>query len=337
MKKVFGGRRARCLGWIADHSHSMAESRSSSPEYRALGENVIRDDRVSAKRAKKFHQWAAAKGHTGSLSDALSQYHKFAVRTDPLGTFLDPVINGHNFVSGKPRDLATVVDVTGLGFVLQRAGGRVAELEDFTPATTADPDALNALLRSELGIDKAARRRTAVAVILRAMNLALAEPDLAHHPIWTADWRDFVARADPKQATSWLRAVGVGPPSGERWLIVLKYTSTAAGQLVRPTQLDAGAYAYHFPSPRRLGAGRGGQAAWLKLKHARHPKIWLPLREFIHHQVPFRDEYYDDDAFPAGLTEAACDCPLLPNRARHLSALQQHFPKAGIVAWSQLD
>jgi len=74
-----------------------------------------------------------------------------------------------------------------------------------------------------------------------------------YHPVWATRW-DLFELFVGEGANRWRQVFGVRPePEPPSWLLVLKYKATEAGELYRPTQLDAGWYGFHFPPPELEG------------------------------------------------------------------------------------
>jgi len=108
-----------------------------------------------------------------------------------------------------------------------------------------------------------------------------------NRPIWVARWTQLRKSLKKVEPSSWNSAVGVFR-SRRTLQLVLRYAASGV-RLVRPTQLDIGYYAFHFPSPSTLDKSRGGFAMSLHdYGVTRPPEL---ISEYIHppRQFQFAD------------------------------------------------
>src|SRR4029077_447694 len=111
---------------------------------------------------------------------------------------------------------------------------------------------------------------------------AKLDKDEPFNPTWAVLWNDLEMSLDnpPEQ---WLEVLGVPKQESGRWLVALRYTVGEAGTLARPTLLDAGWNAYHFPSPPQAPPRYGGHPMNLG-DHVQAKRLpW----EYVHSQISF--------------------------------------------------
>jgi hypothetical protein len=279
--KLFGRSASAGLADWAALASGLVET--GNPHDRAAAINFIVDGRVSEDRAENFYQWCRESGNAAGLALAAEEYLR-QVRQAPDATFLHED-NGNNIIGTADRliaddePLATVLDLTGLAELLRT--GRLGDLGGLQapPAAKAVTDEeIHKFYKDRLrNPDPEIRDRT-VDAILHAVYLS------ERHPTWATRWDHFMSRIDATPE-SWLEAVGVYKETYPRWILVLRYTAGEARPLVRPTQLEAGWYGFHFPSPPAGSAEAGGHAMSLR---ERDGNLRLPLLpEFLHARVRF--------------------------------------------------
>lgn len=153
------------------------------------------------------------------------------------------------------------------------------------------------------------------------------------NPTWVTAWEKFepyigsFKAGGMYTADRWNQVVGVGT-TGNQWQIVLKYPARKAGMIFRPTQLDGGFYAYHFPSPVTAGMGLGGHP--MDLSGPGPTQGLLP--EYIHEQIEPDIRYWEDAGRLIGRT-AGEPYSLTRLRRRHYERLKGHYQ--GVAEWMQ--
>jgi len=319
---------------LAKSAQDLADTGSEHDH--AAAENFAHDSRVGDARAIRFSEWCRRTDNDSTLRLAAEEYLREQVRKSPDETFLHSD-NAHNRIGygggggvhiAKDDPLATVLDLTGLAGVLR--GGRLAglpELQDLPAAAAVSDDQINRYFDGRLGNpDNTVRDRT-VQDVLEAIRLAGAR-----HPSWASPWDRFMNRIDATPE-SWLAAVGLPRATYPRWVIVLRYTVGEAGFLVRPTQLEAGWFGFHFPSPAMGRPDRGGHAMSLSDRPAGQRLPILP--ELIHPQVRFRVHHWRATGRMCGVTSRVVG-PLarLPEyRRAHRDDLTAEYGAPALVDW----
>jgi hypothetical protein len=109
-------------------------------------------------------------------------------------------------------------------------------------------------------------------------------------PVWAMSAKVFFDDIDlgKDSPDRWFEVVGVHLDTAPVWAILLQYPLRDAGTVARPTILDAGGYAYHFPSPPGINAGLGGFMMDLCID----PACDHVRGEFVHETIDFKLEYW---------------------------------------------
>lgn len=262
---------------------------SGDEERRAMGSNLAVDQRVSPEREARFDALQGEPRDPDALWTAVIKHHHDWIqqRHEPL--FLAPD-NFHNVVtalhgerpSSIPLDtkLARIIDLTGLCWVFKWA--REAGLDAFERFPRGPTDAsCNRWLEDTR---KSQGSRSLVQDALEAMDrYGRTRP---YQPTWATAW-DLLERYRDAGATRLCQLMGLDKDAGH-WVAVLVYTAREAGTVLRPTQLDAGQYDCHFPSPPGAPLSAGGHPMDL----AADPAVPL-LPEYIHRQIPHKIEHFD--------------------------------------------
>lgn len=305
-------------------------SASSEPSDQALATNVRYDHRVTLDRERQFGITTGRPGTGPAFLKALRDYLWDRVRTQANPDFLDPRLNAGNILTdGRPglgaihpdHEVVRVLDLNGLQTVYGASKSAVDSrgrpiFDDFPMS----PDATSVLewLDEKLGRGPA-ETELFIAATLRALGeYALRHP---YHPSWCTSWSDFAPHAT-EMPDRWGEIVGVPNTRGvARWLIILRYSVREAGTLCRPTQLDAGDYQWHFPSPPSRPATGGGSAMDLALTA---PPV---LRcEYIHMQIPHSIDHWFAAGRLLGRGGARGPAQLREMRMKHRQVLQTSSP-----------
>lgn len=304
--------------------------------------NVRHDHRVSEERAEHFDRVMGRPRGGRAVRHALSDYHLRHVRhptqladgaREPPD-FLDSRFNAANILEPNPDiPLGTVLDLSRLGAVFRWAGReRLDGFEEF-PDNDSVPTGLNAWLTARLEPPEA--REAWIQRILDVVDRSSID-QAPYHPTWCTLW----SHLDPhlrNGADTWAGALGL--PCGDaqgtdrgavpHWLIVLKYTVRQAHRLCRPTILDVGWGAYHFPSPPKLPRVSGGVVMDVRPD----PPQAVQLPEYIHAQIPFRISYWIAGGRLCQPTSGAAPANLCSLRSRHHGLLADRYGADDVNAW----
>jgi hypothetical protein len=252
----------------------------------AMSLNIRYDHRVSKERADSFERYCHESSLDGDRWNAIERYHEDRIRTCVQPDFLDAALNGQNWMSkgdvSEEFELVRVLDLNGLRDVYFWA--KEAQIPPFEEMRPEDFNDLSGWLNPYLENKPAEEIRYFIERILLAMRRFRREKQV-YQPSWAAAWRQFQPYA-AGPANVWLHRLGIFRMTYGRWCVLLKYTlDEIGGPLVKPTQLDAGRYAYHFPSPKGAFCG--------------HPmdlsaSAKVVLSEFIHQQFDHDIRHFDN-------------------------------------------
>jgi len=260
--------------------------------YRAMARNVQYDWRVSQAREKELTRVIPGACTGRSLQQAIVDYHLDRVQTGPSPDYSSSDLNGENSIAGVDKDvpLARVVDLNGLRPVF--AWARDDWDSDLSETFAKFPRDLTeqrvgAWLDGKLEASTEGEKTEFVAAVLQAMNAYRRHT--RYQPAWAAAWRAVEPHLGAG-ADRWVDVVGLYKPVRPVWVMVLRYKAGEAGMLIRPTQLDAGWYAHHFPSPPIAPLGDGGYA--MDLGTAGRATRLVP--EFIHDPIDHFPRHWQD-------------------------------------------
>jgi hypothetical protein len=302
-----------------------------------MARNLLADHRVSVERFAEFSGIAGDLLSITDIREALEDYQARRVR--PLRKTGTPPAyalpnNANNAVLAKPAaQLGTVLDLTRLGRVYAEARSTF-KMPEFSTYEVTDPrnqTQVNEFLESRLK-DFAQQEK-----FLRATFKAIAryrkQFEARALPTWAAEWNTLKDCLNPVAPQGWLQAVGV-PRDNAVWLAVIRYAvsnRTRAVRLFRPTQLDAGWYAHHFPSPPQAELAKGGHTMFLSRDGAAE-MVPPPVSEFLHEQIDFGIREWLAGGRLVGFTGAPIKGTLDRQRHQHLALLQTVYGE-GVGEW----
>lgn len=301
----------------------------------------MHDWRVSPAREAKLNESCHGILTAEELEMLLTEYHEKSVRRE--AHFLEESVNADNILTGRsdgagevPGEffLARLLDLTGLHriFKTESENGRPG-FEDYPRYAILDSDdAVKTWFDQRLdpasgGSDSAAT--DFVGLVLEVLNQRMDER-LPFHPTWVAPWLDFSAVIN-ERATRWMEVFGLGRTAQPgRWVIILRYSVREAGTLVRPTMLDGGWYAWHFPSPppNLAPEERGGYCEDLRTS----PFPARLTREFIHQQAKHSIRHFTTAGCLRGRTALPIG-GLLPDQRHNHHRLLVRAYGGGIRVW----
>lgn len=303
-------------------------------ERSALAHNLKFDDRVSAAREQSLKEvWedGTRRDEKYSLHDAVVAYKKTRVYTPHDPEFLDAVRNRDNlpgaaWLPPMGRPLSTILDLDRLVGLFQKdwlttsAGSPFA---DYTDVSTYDPDRFHRWLTESIERDG----QEFLEGILDLLNEDLRQsrsspgPGVMVYPFWASVVKDV----DDVDLSRICQMTGL-PINGEAWVCLLQVPAERAGTPVRPTQLEAGASAIHFPTPKKLPWSIGGHPVDL------HPgeAVRQLLKEFLYYPISW--EHGDIQAW--GRVRLG-DHSLVEVREWHLRRLRQEYPNDCANGWME--
>lgn len=307
---------------------------------RGVADNLILDHRISPDRDAWFDEYSARPRTGRELSNALTDYYRNRIATISRPEFLDEKRNADNFLAGAAdlrepllpsMQLATVISVNAKIRVLASARRSDPRLfPDLSPDVAADPQETEVArwLDSRLTNSQSSQRETDgfIESVLEA--LSQNRRTRPHHPVWATSWERFRAFQN-EPAERWTALVGVPREFAGQYLFVLRYSVSEAGTVVRPTQLEAGWNAVHFPSPPVLVAREGGRT--MDLSPEGPPLRLTP--EFIHEEIDFRVEHWVFGGRLIKRTNGSVGVQLPAHRERHREALVRRYGYKSIREW----
>jgi hypothetical protein len=315
---------------FAKSVHELAASEAEDD--RALALNLIYDHRVSTQRALHFLTFVGSGNPTAeNLKNALATYRRELVAKAPGQTFSEAPEKSMNHVS-KAQDLVHVCNVT-------------KKLIHITNSGLMSDDVANAL--SQLGMGKRAlesattidnflqpRLRDAEqkAEFVNNFLILLAEYRKISpwNPIWTATWDHFERVSIQDEPASWLESVGLQCSSGPDWLLLLRYQSNEMGAIYRPTQLEAGNLAFHFPSPPCAQCSVGGHPIHFGFQA---PPPGVLISDFVHEETDFLPEHWRKAGSRLERADANSYGHLMSYRRRHHALLCAEYPEGRVPDW----
>ncbi|MFM9959867.1 MAG: hypothetical protein ACKV2Q_01425 [Planctomycetaceae bacterium] len=252
-----------------------------------MSRNLMHDHRVTPTREAAFDRFVVQRPVTTAvLQQAIVDYFHAKVRDRKRPDYVYAAVNDANLLTGtatgrhsinKDVQLVRVLDLNGLGQVFTWAKLRKEKWFTSFP-DSYDERMVATWLDARMQGRPILRVDAFVGAILAAMNAyRRVKP---YQPTWATTHEAFATHV-AEGPDRWLEVLGMTRPTSPRWLILLKYPIREAGTLCRPTQLDAGWYAYHFPSPPQTPLEVGGHAMDLRTS----PSAASLLPEFIHSQI----------------------------------------------------
>jgi hypothetical protein len=159
------------------------------------------------------------------------------------------------------------------------------------------------------------------------------EPYATLNPAWVTLWEPWRRRVG-LTADDWCNAVGLakGMRQMPTWVVPLMYPVWRAKRLIRPTQLEAGWYGRHFPTPPSCTASSGGRVVEGR-ESVFSAKDYRALPEFIHAPVELVVQDWIATGMPvlplSGIVGDATD--LKRDRDGHWTSLRREF--ASVDDW----
>jgi hypothetical protein len=137
-----------------------------------------------------------------------------------------------------------------------------------------------------------------------------------------------------------LQAVGVVRDT-QVWVAVVQYpvaTTYRDIQLFRPTQLEAGSYPYHFPSPPQAELAKGGFTMFLNQPAPEKRYIQPALvSEYVHAQVDFTIKNWRSAGGLVDVTKRPVAGALQDQRRRHWELLGTRYGPTLISEWMPIN
>jgi hypothetical protein len=294
----------------------------------AIAFNLRNDERVSEKRAQEFFSL----GDGRQLHPALKKYFETRVRDTPHPDFANKDISADNYYPANPLGfhrplgdcpLVRLICVNGLYAPVFRVARehRLRPFNDLPEQTEFESTWLNQQFADP------ATASSFLKACLAAMKLWRQEKNV-YNPAWVTRWDRF-ERILPGGPKRWLEALGVRLDV-PMWVFLLRYPAQRAGALIRPTILDSGKKACHFPTPiENVPPERGG-----------HPVDLGPLQgggllpEYLHEDISYEPEdLLIEGEFRYGRSDSS-ESALGTLRRRHYERLRTEYTDAPLKHWT---
>jgi hypothetical protein len=315
-----------------EYAAALAEMLASPKSVdRAMARNLLHDWRIGTARWEEVIRIGGVAHTALELQDAVYRYFMENVRSSREPDYLMDGLNGENIITGhqaapsqihKDAALVRVLDLNDLRPVFEWAKPRGTwdgTLFDFPPEGRHGVPIVNWLDRKLLSASESERREF-VGVVLDLLSHHRKENTF--QPTWATTWASFEP-FEEQGPERWLEVLGM-PKQPPRWLVLLVYTVRTAGTLLRPTQLDAGWYAYHFPSAPAALLEEGGHTMDLRVS----PRATRLMNEYIHCQI----DHTVDHVLKVERTRTSSGQELKNQRRSHHELLVQWYG-ASVVDW----
>jgi len=317
---------------------------------KALLMNLMYDHRVQPERALRLQRCFRYPLDLAEIARGVNDYFTTRVRESSSPDY-ESSFNSSNFIPfatavadgvSEQTELVRVLDLTGLQPLYQWACATqhpTAKLFQDAPSTQWVTEER---MGSQASPDD--RRRFVEAVFLALWDRHQAansgtDPSLRpFQPIWAAPWKSFEIEGylGPEggddsppgvprgKGDRWLEVFGIARPSVGRSLILLRYKiEKRVNRLIRPTQLDSGYNAFHFPSWRDANVAEGGYPMDL----GRQSKSLIS--EWIHMPIEHRIADWDAAGRRYSITRQVTPSGLREQRVAHHELMRQRYPSLG--------
>lgn len=286
--------------------------------------NMTRDPRISAVRDEDIPPWPATEP-TWTFAKHIQRHLEVTISRN-LAQGLHHASNDGNEVT-DPGGLVHVLNLTALFRAARNSNDNDALMEVFfafvAKVDFRRPDSPNGELARLLEQDPG--------VIVEFVNdCAVAAP---RHPTWAMplqDWDELERSGHVKadQPATWQCAVGVGSSlrrtgrnAYESVLLLFRYALRPGVKIFRPTQLEAGDYPYHYPSPAEHPRDNGGLVMPLFVEQPEGL-----VREFVHETVMWEPGQLWRHGISTPLPWPVDRETIAPIRRRHWELVKVTYP-----------
>jgi hypothetical protein len=342
MPRIFDRNDPELLGIYDDAITSWETSGDTSKT--AISINLRCDHRISAKREEEFREYFL---RLGDLREALDDYVNENVKFTPSPHFCETWCQNlvadcasGEYCEGLERttELTTVISLSGLATAIKDSYPNLVDempewrelLDIDTQASDSPANATRWRDRFEEWLDRNLFNKTTTEIesfltkVFKVINHRLAREHHHYNPVWVTTWKNFekYATLGPDR---WNQIVGV-PRRKPTWQIVVKYPASKVKCLYRPSQLDSGFYAQHFPSPRETDMAEGGLTMDLGMEDDQ------PLSEFLHTQIELEIDYWIAAGRLIGKSMITAE-ELPAMRRKHYEKLIGRYTEDHIKSW----
>ena len=310
-----------------DYDQALDDLTTSRTAYeRAMGRNVVHDPRVPTLRKQRFDS---------SFSRAPVTVEDLKHQMSPdympwLEHYRDRNLNQYNLVPLATGEKDGLLKSDRLVHALKFNRRTLDYLRDahnedpgYFAAFPDTPDAYIPAEWFERKLEDPDQRETFITAALRALN-DFRDPT---PPVWCTTERDFRSHFN-KSADRWLELLGVATPQRATWVILVLYHVWEAQRLFRPTVLESGWYAQHFPSPPN-GTSPTKDGGFTMDLGAASTEL---LREFVHSPVALQARHWRDTGQHCRQASGGTK-ELTAQRSAHYRLLIDEFGETEIMNW----
>ncbi len=210
-------------------------------------------------------------------------------------------------ILSKDTLLAHIIDLNGLGLLFQRARDENVDLFREFPGVNSNDEMVDWLSHWLNHTQREEFVAATLCIINRFRQVTTSRAT------WVTLWKNFLP-CIPEGPDRWLEVLGIFREGFPRWLIVLRYQLAEGGSQFKPTQRDAGASAYFFPSPPRA---RVGHPIDLRLS----PLSTRLSAELIHRQIFYSTNHWREAGGLCASTTRSSPNNLREQRLAHIARL----------------
>lgn len=269
-----------------------------------FAQNLRIDHRISVARGGAFEAAHVSKAiedeEAQPLSVALKRCKTESNRLRTLAHFRDPDLNADNILlDGRSPDVAAIPPVREFVRLInvtsecrrvawaRHVPGRRKEFEDKfgaeIPSNFTDVKKVNEWIEGW----KKENPRQFIEAFFELVNRHY-RAGAPYEPQWATTLKAFEEARSTPPCRPWER-LGL-QLKNDCWLVAVAYESAHPSTVARPTQLDAGGFEFHFPSPPNRIVTEGG----LTMNASLEPNCKLaPLPEYVHTHVDLDPAMWD--------------------------------------------
>lgn len=348
--RIFGRETSKTHGRLAVVCEEILSSTASSENDRACAWNLLHDQRVVEDWGEAWYLRYGQPVSPAAVRNAFTRYLA-DFREHYLDRYADLESRAGSAIPAGAADAPASGDLLVHVFDLWSPGSRLIwelgvmrELGELRGIAHLDPNANQPppAIQRALGNANPAAQRPWMDSFFQAQEEYLNEADNRRRrghvhttlsPFWASLWKPWRERAGPA-AEDWCASVGLSkdPSTAQSWIAVVRYPVSTARRLFRPTQLEAGGFGRHFPTPPGCTANQGGRVV------EGRPRIFeqvghTPLPEYLHAPVPLSVQHWKDAGFPVLPCRDYVGKPvdLERDRSAHWFGLGREF--SGVNAW----
>ena len=312
---------------------------SFGPNDRTFAWNLLHDGRVNPEWADYWYRQYGKPISPAGLRNSLINYHN-DLREKP-SSYAELGRRGGNSVRINMHDapaendsLVHVLDLWSPGARQIWNHARVMEMPILAEAADLGLDRPSPppIITNALESGTVNGQRAIMTSFFRAFEDYFASHPVPRlNPYWVARW-DPWRKCVNGSAADWCESVGLSKKRTQTptWMAVVRYPVRRASRLFCPTQLEAGWYGRHFPTPPECRCHHGGRVVEGRPSVFSDPSRFA-LQEYIHEAIPLYLSDWLAAGFPVRPTTGLVGREELLERDRsaHWGTLTREFPDTG--------